>query len=252
MKLNPFNSDNYNCIAHIIWKKGESEAAISYFKSALEIDPNNKTSLRCLSMIVRSKPFTEEEEEKKEAAKLSIDYAKKAVMIDLRDAESWCKCDIILDVYGNAYFNQAFAGTQQYEDLKFSLNSYNKAERNMTNHKNPDLFYNRAVVEAYLENYLEAHNDFLTAHEIDVTLKSDLCAENICSLVMSIFSSIKKKCSLKEKKLSQILNTIPVNLKKTINFTLVNVDKLNEGANEKNLISAKVIQHPNKTFEVPM
>lgn len=40
-------------------------------------------------MIVRSKEFTSDAE-KNEAAKKSLDYAKKAVEIDLKDAESWC------------------------------------------------------------------------------------------------------------------------------------------------------------------
>lgn len=41
-------------------------------------------------MIVRSKDFTSDTE-KSEAAKKSLEYAKKAVEIDLKDAESWCK-----------------------------------------------------------------------------------------------------------------------------------------------------------------
>jgi len=88
--LNPFNADNYNCIAHIVWKKGDVEAAIKYFERALEIDPKNRTSLRCLSMIVRSKEFSTLEE-KQSAAKLSLEYGKRAVSVDLKDSESWCK-----------------------------------------------------------------------------------------------------------------------------------------------------------------
>ena len=52
-------------------------------------DEKNKTTLRSLSMLVRSKEFTSETE-KSEAAKKSLEYAKKAVEVDLKDAESWC------------------------------------------------------------------------------------------------------------------------------------------------------------------
>ena len=90
MKLNPFNADNYNCIAHIVWKKGDIDSAIKYFEKASEIDSKNKTSLRCLSMIVRSREFSTIED-KQAASKLSLEYAKKAVGIDLKDSESWCK-----------------------------------------------------------------------------------------------------------------------------------------------------------------
>ena len=90
MKLNPFNADNYNCIAHIVWKKGDIDSAIKYFEKASEIDSKNKTSLRCLSMIVRSREFSTLED-KQAASKLSLEFAKKAVGIDLKDSESWCK-----------------------------------------------------------------------------------------------------------------------------------------------------------------
>jgi TPR repeat protein len=91
--LNPFNADNYNCIAHIIWKKKDLESAIKYYHKALEIDPRNKTSLRSLSMIVRSKDFTNFEE-KKESSKTSLDFGKKAIEADLKDSNSWCKIKI--------------------------------------------------------------------------------------------------------------------------------------------------------------
>lgn len=41
-------------------------------------------------MIVRTKNFSSDEE-KSEAAKKSLEYAKKAVSLDLKDSESWCK-----------------------------------------------------------------------------------------------------------------------------------------------------------------
>ena len=46
-------------------------------------------------MIVRSKDFTSDKE-KSEAAKKSLEFAKKAVGVDLKDAESWCKLYILL------------------------------------------------------------------------------------------------------------------------------------------------------------
>ena len=45
-------------------------------------------------MIVRTKEFSTEEE-KSEAAKKSLEYAKKAVSLDLKDSESWCNKKLI-------------------------------------------------------------------------------------------------------------------------------------------------------------
>lgn len=87
--MNPFNADNYNCIAHIVWKKGDIDSAIKYFEKALELDLKNKTSLRSLSMIIRSKDYSTAEE-KMEAFSTSLEYGKKAINIDLKDPDSWC------------------------------------------------------------------------------------------------------------------------------------------------------------------
>ena len=73
-----------------MWKKGDINIAIKYFEKAFELDKKNKTSLRCLSMITRSKD-TSNLEEKQSAAMLSLDYGKMAIGIDLKDSESWCK-----------------------------------------------------------------------------------------------------------------------------------------------------------------
>lgn len=76
-------------MAHIIWKKGDISSAINYFEKALEIDQNNKTTLRCLSMITRSKESTNLDE-KEVLARMSLDYGKKAIQLDLKDSNSWC------------------------------------------------------------------------------------------------------------------------------------------------------------------
>ena len=38
-----------------MWKKKAIDNAIKYYQKALEIEPKNKTSLRSLSMIIRTK-----------------------------------------------------------------------------------------------------------------------------------------------------------------------------------------------------
>ena len=44
-----------------MWKKPDIEKAIKYFKDALNLDPKNKTSLRSLSMIIRTKQVNSNE-----------------------------------------------------------------------------------------------------------------------------------------------------------------------------------------------
>ena len=55
-----------------MWKKPDIEQAIKYFKNALELDPKNKTSLRSLSMIVRTKETKSNEEKKNRSRKFRL------------------------------------------------------------------------------------------------------------------------------------------------------------------------------------
>ena len=52
-------------------------------------EPNNKITLRSLSMIIRSKKFSSNEE-RLETSKKSLEFAKSAINADIKDSESWC------------------------------------------------------------------------------------------------------------------------------------------------------------------
>ncbi len=148
--------------------------------------------------------------------------------------------------------NSAFISDKQYEDLKYALNSYNFSEKYHKEYRNPDLFYNRGIVHAYLENYDIAYNDFIKAHEIDQNLKADTLAENIIQTLTYACKLVKNQCTIKPKRLSQILNSIPTNVKDNISYSLGQIDKLQLGENPYKLISAKGIQVIKNIFEVPL
>ena len=155
-------------------------------------------------------------------------------------------------MYGNSYFFRAFLHDTQYDDLKSALKAYTTAEKLEKKFKNPDLFYNRGVVHAYLENYSESYKDFLTSHQIDVNLKADQNAEDILTFTAMTAKFVKNQCSLKPKKLSRIISTIPTNLKEDILYNLATIPSLRLGENNSKIISAKIIQPINKIFEVPL
>ena len=200
-----------------MWKKPDIEQAIKYFEKALELEPKNKTSLRSLSMIIRTTETTSNEEKSKIAQK-SLDYAKKAISLDMKDSVSWY-------VYGNAYFYKAFIDKTQYNDLSFALSAYNKSQEKISKYKNPDLYYNRGVVHAYLENYEKAYQDFKVANSIDETLKSNEICSNIMTTVSTTCKLIKNQCGLKPKKLAQIVATIPNNLKDDVKYAIKSTSK---------------------------
>jgi len=75
---------------------------------------------------------------KKKNVVRSIDLAKTALNIDLKDGESWY-------VLGNAYMFNFFVNMTLITELHNALKAYNQAEANLMK-SNPDLHYNRANV----------------------------------------------------------------------------------------------------------
>ena len=227
-----------------MWKKPDIDQAIKNFEKAYELDSSNKTALRSLSMIVRTRQTTTPEDKTK-VAKQSLDYAKKAISLDMKDSLSWY-------VYGNAYFHKTFIDQSQYNDLNFALSAYNKSESKINKYKNPDLYYNRGVVHAYLENYEQAFLDFKEANTIDETLQSNKICDNILTTVGTTCKLVKNQCGLKPKKLAQIVATIPHNLKEDVEYVMEHTSKLVEGVNKGKLITGKIVQSVKSFFEVPI
>lgn len=311
IKLNPFLPDSYNCIAHIMWKKGDLEQAFNYFKQALSINKNDINTLRNLSMIIRAKNFnsinnknnefnqnkndinantnlnnkfndnkslnsnstnsnkkinkfknvkedinkpTDNIQDKLEKAEESLKYAKLAVDLDIKDSYSWY-------VLGNGYFHYAFLELKnQYDYLKKAVNSYNMSEKHQNNtNQNPDLYYNRANVSLFLENYSKAVEDLKVSNDIDESLQSGQLAENVIDNILILNKQIKGNCNIKSKKLNYITQTIPVNLNSHTKYSLIeakitNTNELNNknmNSESKYLISAKVIQIADKCTNVP-
>ncbi|MCQ2817455.1 MAG: hypothetical protein MJ252_09340 [archaeon] len=227
-----------------MWKKPNIDLAIKYFEKALSLDDKNKTSLRSLSMIIRTKE-SKTTEEKSQIAQQSLDYAKKAIKLDMQDSNSWY-------VYGNAYFYKAFIDKTQYNDLNMALSAYNKSQEKNTKYKNPDLYYNRGVVHAYLENYEQAYTDFMEANAIDQNLKSNEICQSILTTVGTINKMIKNQCGLKPKNLAQIVTSVPTRLRDDVHYDLINIRNLVEGENKGKLITGKIIQAAASCFEVPI
>lgn len=76
----------------------------------------------------------------------SIELAKTALTLDLKDGESWY-------VLGNAYMFNFFVNMTLMTELQNALKAYNQAEAN-SKKKNPDLHYNRANVFYYIRIYI--------------------------------------------------------------------------------------------------
>ena len=174
--------------------------SIMWYQNALEEEPDDKRALRCLSMVIRKVPF-QNDKEKLKALEDSIQYAKKAVALDLKDSESWY-------ILGNAHLTCFFMGGQRYENLDFALKAYTQSEKRQV-YQNPDLYFNRGTICEYLENYSQAINDYDTAHSIDANLGAKAKAKGIQDFVVNVWGLIAKERSQKSSKLVSLIKSIP-------------------------------------------
>ncbi|XP_044356662.1 tetratricopeptide repeat protein 5 isoform X6 [Triticum aestivum] len=178
VKLNPSLVDAWLCLGNCIWKKGNLASARNCFLLAL-----NKKILCQLSMLERS--MAQSSEDQALLVEESINHAKEAVMLDIKDGNSWYNL-------GNAYLTSFFAsGAWDKARLHHSIKAYQNAEKDETMKLNPDLYYNCATAYKYLENYESAIRGFEAAALKDPALRADIEVQKIINLLDKLENAMK-------------------------------------------------------------
>ncbi|WOL11700.1 tetratricopeptide repeat protein 5 isoform X1 [Canna indica] len=236
VKLNPSLADAWLCLGNCIWKKGDLPSAKNCYSLALSKGPNKKI-LRQLSMLERS--MAQGTENKTVTIEESIKHAREAVQLDIKDGNSWYNL-------GNACFTSFFmTGAWDHAKLQQSLKAYQNAEKDELMHSNPDLYFNCASANKYLENYERALHGFEAAALKDPGLNADSEAQKIIGLLDKIESSMKGLA--RAKRLASLVSTLgEVSLKSSHRKATINI--LKEGLNKAVAIIGKVllfIKHDN-------
>jgi len=85
--------------------------------------------------------------------------------------------------------------------LNFALKAYTQAENNQDKeHMNPDLYYNRATIRDYLEQYGMAIQDYMAADMIDPNLQAKGKCGNLLEFVMQTSRLYQKRKESRNKK----------------------------------------------------
>ncbi|CAN6483186.1 unnamed protein product [Victoria cruziana] len=177
VKLNPSLLDAWLCLGNCMWKKGDLSSAKNCFSLALQKGPDKKI-LSQLSMLERR--LAQGAKSRSEMVDESIRHAKQAVMLDVKDGYSWY-------ILGNAYLTSFFvAGAWEQRKLLQSLKAYQNAEKDKLANTNPDLYFNCAIANRYLENYERALSGFDAASK-DPSLNAKEEAEKIIELLNKYF-----------------------------------------------------------------
>ncbi|EEF30149.1 Tetratricopeptide repeat protein, putative [Ricinus communis] len=238
VKLNPSLADAWLCLGNCIWKKGDLPSAKNCFSLALNKGPNKKI-LCLLSMLERR--MAQGAENQAELVKESIRHAKDAIALDVKDGYSWYNL-------GNALLTSFFVtGAWDHGMMLQSLKAYQNAEKDERMQSNPDLYFNSATVNKYLENYERALSGFEAAALKDPSLNATEEVEKMVNLLDKLENFLRGQA--KAKRLTSVASSLAaVNLNSS--FKRATVDLLSNGLNKAVSIVGKVlffIKHENVT-----
>lgn len=244
IKLEPSNGDSWNCLGEIFYLKKDFAQARRCFEGSLESAGDNKTALQKLSMISR---LIEDSTEKAQAVKDSVELARKALALDMRDGYSWY-------VLANAHLTNYFVNNLPSLEIQKALKAYRQAEK-LLPVPEVDLHCNRGVAFKYMELYQEACEDFSKAHELDKDMGADQELAGIVERVGTIVGHIRSKGGLKKKEITRMVKRIPMVLKNSPfgeGYLILTVKQLVYGVNSRTILSLKVVSSLNKEeSEVP-
>ncbi|KAK9934644.1 hypothetical protein M0R45_021780 [Rubus argutus] len=236
VKLNPSLADAWLCLGNCIWKKGDLSSAKNCFTLALSKGPN-KQILCQLSMLERK--MAQGTDNQAELVDESIKHAKEAITLDVKDGNSWYNL-------GNACLTSFFVtGAWEHAKLLQSLKAYQNAEKDERMKSNPDLYFNCATVNKYLENYEMALTGFEAAALKDPGLSATEEVQKIVNLLDKLDNLSRGHA--RSKRLASLASSLAaVNLNSSYKRATVNL--LSEGLNKAVALVGKVlffIKHEN-------
>ncbi|CAM9911229.1 unnamed protein product [Ectocarpus sp. 6 AP-2014] len=196
-------------------------------------------------MLLRQMPGTAEE--KGAQLEESLRLAKEAVTLDIERGYSWY-------VLGNGYVASFFGSSRGIKDLDRALQAYKKAEAYGGEKGNPDLFFNRAQVFQYREDYPESIRDFRIARELDPMLPVNQALHSIETGVDRLSKLVEKKGGLKTKRLSQLIAPLRgESLRRGLGGTyhLVGLRELRLGRNMGVAVALKVVMPAGQSSQPP-
>ncbi|XP_068638036.1 uncharacterized protein [Aristolochia californica] len=236
VKLNPSLADAWLSLGNSLWKKGDLTSAKNCLSLALSKGPNKKILCQ-LSMLERR--LAQGSENPAQIVEESIKHAREAVSLDVKDGNSWYNL-------GNACLTSFFVtGAWDHQKLSQALKAYQHAEKNESMKSNPDLYFNCATVNKYLENYERALTGFEAAALKDPGLNASEEVQKMVNLLDKIESSMKSQT--KAKRLAAVASSL-VEFKLNSPLQGSKISSLLEGSNRAVAVVGKVlffIKHDN-------
>ncbi|XP_028079882.1 tetratricopeptide repeat protein 5-like isoform X4 [Camellia sinensis] len=228
VKLNPSLADAWLCLAVMCAFIPSVYIQLPILLYLMQ-GPNKKILCQ-LSMLERR--MAQGADNQAEIVEESIKHAKEAIMLDVKDGNSWYNL-------GNAWLTFFFVtGAWDHSKLLQSLKAYQNAEKDESMNSNPDLSFNCATVNKYLENYERALTNFESAASRDPGLNAAEEAHKIVNLLDKLESLLRGQT--KTKRLVSLASSLAaVNLNPS--YRRATIDSLSEGLNKQVAIIGKVL-----------
>lgn len=237
VKLDPSNSSAWISLAQCAWKKGAIQQAKSLLIESLN-HGETPEALQDLSMIVRQIKI------KGESPSVSIDesinYAKKAITMNVNDHKSWY-------ILGNAHYMRFFTVSQDVGDLKKSLTAYARSE-SLGGDCNPDLFFNRGNVYRYLQDYSAACMSYTRTVDIDPSFSAATeASESVVSFIKRANEMVTKRGWFQKKRIDRIIQNLTTSRHAN---GCVGLNALSHGSNDGVTVAVSVLM-PATTGDIP-
>jgi len=218
VKLQPSLTDAWSTLAHCYWECGELGMARNCLMTGLRLslEPSagsaasaapRRNALLQLSMLVRQQQAADASAlpaVRGEALALSRDLARAAVELDVTDGYSWYVLALAqLGLYLQAPLQLPGSSSSRPRELQHLLGSFQQAERCGLSDLG-DLYFNRAALHTYNQDFPEALKDYRCAQELDPSLPTQAEVEAILTLVSQLSSLVTNKGGVKHKQWSKI------------------------------------------------
>nr|POE65413.1 tetratricopeptide repeat protein 5 [Quercus suber] len=178
-------------------------------------------------------------ENEAELVKESIQHAKEAITLDVKDGNSWYNLR-------NACLTSFFVtGAWDHSKLQQSSKAYQNAEKDDRMKSNPDLYFNCATVNKYRENYEKALSGFEAAALKDPGLNATGEVQKMFNLLDKLENMLRGHA--RSKRLASLSSSLAaVNLNSS--YKRATIDLLLDGLNKAVAVVGKVlffIKHDN-------
>eukprot|EP00796_Vickermania_ingenoplastis_P005432 gene5432-3917_t len=225
LKLDKGSAETWVELSECLFRRSACREALDALDNALRLDPNHIQALCQYSQVQRNRCATEKltVEEKRAIFDDAIAKAKQAIKVDMKSGNAWNTLALSL-------LSKTTLEGANRDDLRRAYSAMTRAEQNEPN--DPDVHFNKGMLESLLGHFGAAANEFATAAQLDhFRLKGTraLFEENV-TVLRRVNTSIQNTHGIGKREFKKLCKNLDQFIKKNgdahgivSNFCIINV-----------------------------